>query len=113
MRLVLVALLILALVLIFVTGVFIVFGILIVALAGLLVAAERLCSQFENAEGSHESAFTRRSVDEIPPRPNFVLTEFDAQMAVTNATQPRATDLYHRTVTKTGLVTAIADLSAL
>jgi hypothetical protein len=79
-RWVLVGLLILAVLLMFVTGLFIVFGILVVVLAGVLVASERLRNQIETAEAFHESAFTPRRVDEIPPRPNFVLTEFDAQM---------------------------------
>ena len=74
-RWVLIGLLVLAFVLMFAIGAFIVFAVIIAALGGLLFIAERLRRQIETADAFHEAGFTPRSVDEIPPRPNFVLTE--------------------------------------
>ena len=79
-RLALVGLLVLAFVLMFVTGAFIVFAAIIAVAGALLLVAERLRAQVERAEAFRETGFTPQSVDEIPARPNFVLTEFEAPL---------------------------------
>ena len=77
---VLIAVIILAVVLLFVTGAFVVFAVVTVAAFALLLYTERLRRQLETAVALRESAFTVASVNEIPPRSNFVLTEFDSPM---------------------------------
>lgn len=79
-RRVLVGLLVFAFVLLFVTGAFIVLAAIIAALGGLLLVTERLRALIQTAEAFKEVNFTPRSVDEIPARPNFVLTEFEAPL---------------------------------
>jgi len=79
-RRVLIGLLVLAFVLMFVAGAFIVFAAIAAALGGLLLVAERLRVLIQTAEAFKEANFTPRSVDEIPARPNFVLTEFEAPL---------------------------------
>ena len=76
----LIGLLVVAFILMLVTGSFIAFGAVIILLGGLLLVAERLRAQVETAEAFRETGFTPRSVDEIPARPNFVLTEFQQPM---------------------------------
>ena len=77
---VLIAVIILAVVLLFVTGAFVVFAVVAVVAFALLLYTERLRRQLETAGALRESAFTVASVNEIPPRSNFVLTEFDSPM---------------------------------
>ncbi len=77
---VLIALIILAVVLLFVTGAFVLFAIVAAVAFALLLYTERLRRQLVTAEALRESAFTVASVNEIPPRSNFVLTEFDSPM---------------------------------
>lgn len=79
-RRVLVGLLVLAFILMFANGAFIVFAAIIAALGGLLLVAERLRVLIQTAEALKEENFTPRSVDEIPARPDFVLTEFEAPL---------------------------------
>jgi hypothetical protein len=82
-RWILLGLLALALVLMLLTGALIVFFIAVAA--ALLVVAERLRSQIETAEAFHEAAFKPESVDQIPARPNFVLTDFNQPMPAVSA----------------------------
>jgi hypothetical protein len=70
-RAILIAILIVALVLTFVTGLFVIFA---VTVAVLLVFGERLRARIDAAETFRESSFTPAFVDTIPARPNFVLT---------------------------------------
>src|SRR5262249_27291503 len=65
----------------FATGAYIFFLPLIAVAVVLIVIAERLRNQIETAETFHESSFTPKLVDEIPDRPNFVLTEFNQPMS--------------------------------
>ena len=76
----LVGLLVLAFVLMLFSGALIIFAAIIAALGGLLLVAERLRLQIETADAFHEAGFTPESVDQIPARPNFVLTEFEAPL---------------------------------
>ena len=77
---VLVALIILAVILAVVTGAFVLFAVVAAGAFALLLYTERLRRQLETAEALRESAFTVASVNEIPPRSNFVLTEFESPM---------------------------------
>jgi hypothetical protein len=79
-RLALLVLLALAFVLMIVSGAFIIFVPVISALSALLMLAERLRAQLETADAFHEANFKPSLVDEIPARPNFLLTEFEAPM---------------------------------
>ncbi len=79
-RWLLVGLLALALVLMFATGAVVVFAVVIVIAGALLLVAERLRAQIKTAEIFQETNFTVRSVEEIPARANFVLTEFEESM---------------------------------
>jgi hypothetical protein len=79
-RWILIGVLAFALALLFVTGAVIVFAALAAILVVLLVAEERLRARVETAEAFRERSFTPRFVDTIPPRPAFVLTEFNQPM---------------------------------
>ena len=70
-RWILIGVLVLALVLTFFTGLFIIFTVVV---GVLFVFAERLRVRIEAAETFRESSFTPAFVDTIPARPNFVLT---------------------------------------
>ncbi|HEX8145043.1 MAG TPA: hypothetical protein VF553_20925 [Pyrinomonadaceae bacterium] len=81
----LILLLALALALLILSGAFMVYAAvlmagIIIVLVALLFIAERLRAQLEAADALHESNFKPGAVDEIPARPNFVQTEFEAQM---------------------------------
>lgn len=75
-RWILIAVIVLALVLSFVTGAFIIFVPIIVVAVVLLPMVESLRGRIEAAETFREKAFTPAAVDTVPARPNFVLTEF-------------------------------------
>ena len=81
---VLVAAMVVTLVLMIIAGAFLllglVLGVILVGLAALLFGARRLRSVVETSEAFRESAFKPDAVERIPPRPNFVLTEFDAPL---------------------------------
>lgn len=79
-RWILLGLLALALVLMFLTAAFIVFAVVIAVATALLIVAERLRTQIETAEAFHEAAFKPESVDRIPARPDFVLTDINQPM---------------------------------
>ncbi|HEX3250162.1 MAG TPA: hypothetical protein VHS05_12095 [Pyrinomonadaceae bacterium] len=75
-RWILIGIIVLALVLAFVTGLFILFIPIAVAAAVVLPFSETLRKRIETAETFHESSFTPAFVDSVPPRPNFALTSF-------------------------------------
>lgn len=77
---VLLVLMVLALVLIAITGAFLLFGVILLGLGAVLLAARQLRTALETAEALQEKSFTPTAVDRIPARPNFVLTEFQAPM---------------------------------
>ena len=79
-RWILIAVIIVALVLAFVTGLFLVFVPIIVAVAVLLPMLESLRARIETAETLREKSFTPEFVDTVPARPNFVVTEFRQPM---------------------------------
>jgi len=79
-RWILIAVMIVALVLAFVTGLFLVFVPIIVAVAALLPMLESLRARIETAETLREKSFTPEFVDTVPARPNFVVTEFRQPM---------------------------------
>jgi hypothetical protein len=58
-------------------------GGLAVVAGGLLLVSERLRRRIETAEAFQEEQFTPETVDAIPARPNFVLTEFEVDMPAT------------------------------
>ena len=84
-RWILIGIIALALVLAFLTGAFVVFIPIAVAAGVLLPFAETLRARIETSETFRESSFTPAFVNTVPPRPNFVLTEF-------NQTMPRIGD---------------------
>lgn len=74
-RLILIGIIVVALLLAFVTGLFIIFIPILVAAAVLFPLAETLRTRIEISETFKESAFTPAFVDTVPARPDFVLTE--------------------------------------
>lgn len=79
-RLILIGVIVLALVLAFATGLFIVFVPIAVVAAVALPFSETLRARIETAETFREASFTPAFVNTIPPRPNFVLTSFRQPM---------------------------------
>lgn len=79
-RWILIGVSVLALVLAFVTGAFIILIPIVVAAVVLLPMLEMLRARIETAELFREKSFTPASVDTVPPRPNFVLTEVNQPM---------------------------------
>ncbi|MCI0628705.1 MAG: hypothetical protein L0387_44830 [Acidobacteria bacterium] len=79
-RWLLIAVIVVAILLAFVTGNFIVFVPIIVAAVVLLPMVESLRGRIEVAETFREKSFTPAFVDSVPPSPNFVLTEFQQPM---------------------------------
>jgi len=77
-RWILIGIIVLALVLAFSTGAFVVFLVPIAVAAGVLLPfVETLRARIETAEMFRESSFTPAFVNTVPARPNFVLTEFN------------------------------------
>jgi hypothetical protein len=79
-RWILIGIIALALVLAFLTGAFIVLIPIAVAAGVLLPFVETLRARIHTAETFRESSFTPAFVNTVPPRPNFVLTEFNQPM---------------------------------
>ncbi len=79
-RLILIAVIVIAVLLAFVTGAFVIFIPIAVAAAVLLPMLESLRGRIETAETFREKSFTPAFVNTIPARPNFVLTEFQQPM---------------------------------
>ncbi|MGH9969404.1 MAG: hypothetical protein ACREBG_16610 [Pyrinomonadaceae bacterium] len=82
-RWILIGIIVLALVLAFVTGAFVVLVPIAVAAGVLLPFVETLRARIETAETFRERSFTPAFVDAVPPRPNFVLTEFNQPLPST------------------------------
>jgi hypothetical protein len=76
---------IIALLLLFVFGAILAGSILIVALVVSVIAIQRQRVTLDRARALTESSFTPASVNQIPARPNFALTEFDAPLPVAAA----------------------------
>lgn len=79
-RWIVIGVILVALALAFVTGVFTIFVPIIVAAVVLLPMLDRLRARIETAETFREKAFTPAFVDTVPARPNFALTEFQQPM---------------------------------
>ena len=79
-RWILIGVIVLALVLAFVTGAFVIFIPIVVVAVVLLPMVESLRARIETAEIFREKSFTPAAVDAVPPRPNFVLTELNQPM---------------------------------
>jgi hypothetical protein len=75
-----VAVMVLALALMVLTGAIVIFGFVLVALAVLLYFVRQLPAVVEPAEAFAEKAFTPENIERIPARPSFVLTEFEAPL---------------------------------
>jgi hypothetical protein len=71
---------ILALALLLVAGSFLIATVVLAAAAGAVLAITRLRRTLDTAEALHEASFKPASVDRIPARPNFVLTEYEAPL---------------------------------
>jgi hypothetical protein len=86
-RWILIAVIVVALVLAFVTGAWAIFIPIVIAAAGVLPVLETLRARTITAETLSEKSFTPAFVDTVPARPNFVLTDFQQPMpSVSNPT---------------------------
>jgi len=79
-RWILIAVIVVAVLLAFVTGAFVILIPIAVVAAVLLPMVESLRARIEVSETFREKSFTPAFVDSVPPRPNFVLTEFQQPM---------------------------------
>jgi len=79
-RWILIAVIVIALLLAFVSGAFVVFISIAVAAAAVLPMLEKLRARIETADTLREKSFTPAFVETVPARPNFALAEFGQPM---------------------------------